>query len=120
VPRRQARHIERRLTPAEEARVRTTPAQAEAEKEELLTLARRYKMEHDSLAAPLKAALRLLKAERLAQGLSLGAIERATGIGRPALSRLEREADPNPTIGTLARYADALGKRVVIGLEEKE
>ena len=43
-----------------------------------------------------------------------------TGIGRSALSRLENDEIANPTIVTLTRYADALGKKLSIALAEKE
>ena len=62
-------------------------------------------------------AFRLLKAERQALGLSLSDIEEKSGIGRAALSRLENEAEPNPTVVTLTRYAEALGKRLVVSFQ---
>jgi hypothetical protein len=39
---------------------------------------------------------------------------------RPNLSRLENEAESNPTIATLTRYAEALGKRLFIALADGE
>ena len=55
-----------------------------------------------------------LRRERQAQGLSLSDVERRSGIGRAALSRLENETELNPTVVTLTRYAEALGKEVVV------
>jgi hypothetical protein len=34
------------------------------------------------------------------------------------LCRLENDLEPNPTVSTLMRYAQALGKRLVISLED--
>ena len=58
-----------------------------------------------------------LKSAREAQGLSLADIRDRTGIERSALSRVEN-AVPNITIRTLERYAEAVGKRIVIQLED--
>jgi transcriptional regulator with XRE-family HTH domain len=44
----------------------------------------------------------------------LSDVEKRTGIGRAALSRLENETELNPTVVTLTRYAEALGKEVVV------
>ena len=58
-----------------------------------------------------KAVLRL-KQLREEAGLSLADVAERTGIDRAAICRLENGQHQNPTIGTLNRYADALGKRV--------
>jgi transcriptional regulator with XRE-family HTH domain len=62
-------------------------------------------------------AFRLLKAERQALGLSLSDLEEKSGIGRSALSRLENDKEPNPTVVTLTRYAAALGKHLVVSFK---
>lgn len=62
-------------------------------------------------------AISALKQAREAQGLSLADIRDRTGIERSALSRLETET-PNVTVRTLERYAEALGKRVVIAITD--
>ena len=62
----------------------------------------------------------MLKAERLRQGLSLSDVEARTGIERPNLSRLENEAKANPTVSTLTRYAEALGKKLLIVLADHQ
>ena len=66
----------------------------------------------------LKAAMQLLQAERIRQGLSLSDIQRKTGIEPPNLSRLENDNSANPTIATLTRYAEALGKKLEIVLTD--
>jgi transcriptional regulator with XRE-family HTH domain len=65
----------------------------------------------------------VLKAERMKKGLSLADMKERTGIERSALSRLENNAEANPTVNTLTRYADAVGKKVFVVLtnaDEKE
>ncbi len=55
-----------------------------------------------------------LKAAREAKGLSLAAIYEQTGIDRSAISKLENVTNENPTIGTLLRYAEFVGKLLQI------
>ena len=62
-------------------------------------------------------AITALRQAREAQGLSLADVRDRTGIERSALSRLENET-PNVTIRTLERYAEALGKRLVIEIAD--
>ena len=69
-------------------------------------------------ARAVKSVCAALKVAREEQGLSLGDIERLTGIDRSALSKLERGERPNVTCETLGRYAAALGKQLVIGLAD--
>lgn len=40
----------------------------------------------------------------------------STGIEKNNLSRLEHASHPHPTLDTLCRYADAVGKKIVIAL----
>ena len=56
----------------------------------------------------------VLKAERVKKGLSLADMKERTGIERSTLSRLENNVAANPTINTLSRYADAVGKKVFV------
>lgn len=65
------------------------------------------------------AFLKHLRGLREAAGLSLADVADRTGMDKAFLSRLETWQG-NPTLDTLARYADALGKRVVFGIEECE
>jgi predicted transcriptional regulator len=65
----------------------------------------------------IKQLLHKLRQAREAANLSLADIAERTGMDKAALSRLET-GQGNPTIDTLARYAAALGKRVVFGVEE--
>ena len=69
---------------------------------------------------PLRQLLAALRAERERQGLSLADINERTGIDRAALSRLENNEDANPTLNTLERYAEAVGKQMVVLLSDSE
>jgi ABC-type phosphate transport system auxiliary subunit len=103
---RQAQHVRRQLTPEERARVNEARRLTNAEASEIRRKAKQLKAESDSARATLQDALRLLKAERVRQGLSLADIQNRTGIERPNLSRLENEGSSNPTVATLTRYAE--------------
>jgi hypothetical protein len=113
---RQARRQYRKISAADRAKYDALRKQLDSEKGVILAEARRHKAAHDAAAGDLRKAFELLKAERLSQGLSLSDIRDRTGIGRSAISRLENDPQANPTIATLTRYADALGKRVAITL----
>ena len=43
-----------------------------------------------------------------------------TGIERSTLSRLENDAAANPTVDTLVKYADAVGKKVLVVLADAD
>ncbi len=59
------------------------------------------------------AALRALREQ---QGLSITDLAERTGMDRAMISRLENGQIDNPTIATMARYAKALGKKVLVSL----
>ena len=79
-----------------------------------MALGRQIKGRHERL----RQAIAALKSKREELGLSLVEVGERTGIGKANLSRLENAANPNPTIGTLMRYADALGTEILITLAE--
>ena len=91
-------------------------AELASEKDEVLAAARESKAAYDALAPELREVLRLLKAEREAQGLSLAEIESRSGLAQSKLARLENDSEPNPTLSTLRRYATALGKKLSVRL----
>jgi DNA-binding XRE family transcriptional regulator len=105
---------EERLTPAEVERYRQIREQVAAE---LPDLVQRH-AERVATLDQLQDLLRALKAAREERGLSLADMTRLTGMDRSALSRLETGQRPNPTIETLTRYADAVGKRLVVLLTD--
>jgi DNA-binding phage protein len=116
--RREIKHTHRQLTPEERARVTEARRLIADEEPEIRHKAREYKRAYEAGRATLQDALKLLKAERERMGLSLAEVSERTGIERPNLSRLENEPEANPTVATLSRYADALGKRLLIVLAE--
>jgi len=59
-----------------------------------------------------------LKAAREAKGLSLTDLTELTGMDRSAISKLETGGRPNPTVETLFRYAEAVGKRIMVSLAD--
>ncbi len=54
-----------------------------------------------------------LRTARESAGISLRELEERTGISRGNLSRLET-GEANPTVTTLRRYAEAIGKTITI------
>jgi ribosome-binding protein aMBF1 (putative translation factor) len=64
-------------------------------------------------------AVQLRKA-REAAGLSAAEVARRTGLAAETISRLETGALTNPTYQTLARYAVAVGVRLVLTAEKGE
>ncbi len=66
----------------------------------------------------LQEVTELLQAARESRGMTLEQLQQATGIDAALLSKLLK-ADGNPTLYTLQRVADALGKRLVFSLAEK-
>jgi DNA-binding phage protein len=68
----------------------------------------------------LQALVGELRKAREAQGKSLIAMQRATGIDRAALSRIETGENGNPTVTTLMRYARAVGRKINVVLSEIE
>lgn len=116
---RRARRVKRALSSAERQTYRELRERIDAERDEIIAEARRRKQVHDAVAAELRQAFRLLKNERQAQGLSLADMQERTGMSRSAISRLENDDAANPTIETLTRYAEALGKQLAITLTDK-
>lgn len=116
---REARRIRRPLGDSDKEKYRRLRGALDQEKGEILAQARRFKAARAMTAAELRHAVELLKAERLAQGLSLSDVEQRTGLGKSALSRLETDPDANPTLATLARYAEALGKQLAVSLHDR-
>jgi DNA-binding XRE family transcriptional regulator len=101
---------DRRLTADEVAKYRKVREQIERELPELIS------RHHDRIAAREQLAhiLGELKAARESKGLSLADLTRLTGMDRSALSKLENGQRSNPTMETLVRYAEAVGKRLIV------
>jgi hypothetical protein len=87
------------------------------EKAGLSRIAHAFRRQQQAAEVELSRAAELLKAERQEQGLSLADIHAKTG--RAAICRLENLVDANPTVATLDRMAAALGKKLVIALQDR-
>lgn len=105
---------DRRLTPEEAAKYKKVREQIA---EELPELIERHHARMEALDQ-LQELLRQLKAAREERGLSLADLTDLTGMDRSALSKLETGQRPNPTVETLVRYAEAVGKRLVVSLAD--
>jgi DNA-binding Xre family transcriptional regulator len=104
----------RRLSPDEAAKYRAVRQRVA---EELPDLIARHRQRMATLDY-LQELLVQLKAAREAKGLSLAEVMEITGMDRSALSKLETGQRANPTVETLARYAEAVGKRLVVSLAD--
>ena len=104
----------RRLTPEEAAKYKAIREQVAGELPELI------ERHHERMAAldQVEELLKQLKMAREQQGLSLADVTERTGMDRSALSKLETGQRPNPTVETLVRYAEAVGKRLVVSLAD--
>jgi DNA-binding phage protein len=105
---------DQRLTPEEAARYGQIREQVAGELPELIT--RHH--ERTTTLDELQDLLAQLKATREVRGLSLADVTRLTGMDRSALSKLETGRRPNPTVDTLVRYAEAVGKRLCVTLAD--
>ena len=103
-----------RLTSEEAAKYQTVREQVAGE---LPQLTGRH---HERMAAldQVGQLLERLKAARGEKGLSLADLTRLTGMDRSALSKLETGKRWNPTVETLVRYAEAVGKHLVVSLAD--
>ncbi len=103
---------DRKLTPQEAAKYRKIREEVELEKPEIIAKAQQARTE--ARRQQLAAIMQELRAAREAKGLSLADIYQRTGIDRSAISKLENVTNENPTIDTLLRYAEVVGKRLQI------
>ncbi len=102
----------RRLTRAEAAKYRGIREKINAELPELLE---RHEQRMTAFGQ-FQSLVVQLKAAREKMGLSLSDLTERTGMDRSALSKLETGQRVNPTIETLVRYADAVGKKLIVSL----
>src|SRR5881628_28942 len=104
----------RRLTREEAARYKDIRQKISKELPDLID--RHY--ERITALDQLHDLLMQLKAAREAKGLSLSDLTELTGMDRSALSKLETGQRANPTVETLVRYAEAVGKRLIVKLSD--
>lgn len=106
---------DRKLTRREAAKYSRIRRQIEAEKPEINARIR-AKL---ATAETIRELGRQLKELREAQGKSLADMRRLTGMDRSAISKLERGERENPSMDTLIRYAQALGKTVLVSISDE-
>ncbi len=106
----------RQLTAEEAAKYEAVREQVAAELPELVA---RHEERLASLDR-LETLFAQLKEAREAKGLSLADVTELTGMDRSALSKLETGQRANPTVDTLVRYAEAVGKRLVVSLADAQ
>ncbi|MCZ6873207.1 MAG: helix-turn-helix transcriptional regulator [bacterium] len=114
------KRIYREATEEEEERHKRIREQVQAE---LPDIKKRAKLKLDEVmqhGIAIQHTMSVLKAERMKKGLSLSNMKERTGIERSTLSRLENNEEGNPTVNTLARYAEAVGKKVLIVLADAD
>lgn len=105
---------DRRLTPEEAANYKEIRQKIAEELPDLIARHHERMASHDQL----QDLFLQLKAAREAKGLSLADVTELTGMDRSALSKLETGQRANPTVETLVRYAEAVGKRLVVSLAD--
>ena len=105
---------DRRLTPEEAVKYQAIRQQVAQELPDLIARHQERIGTHDQL----QELHMQLKAAREAKGLSLADLTKLTGMDRSALSKLETGQRANPTMETLVRYAEAVGKRLVVSLAD--
>jgi DNA-binding Xre family transcriptional regulator len=105
---------DRRLTPEEAKKYRDIRQKVAKELPDLIARHQERMASFDSLSELLKQ----LKVAREERGLSLADLTERTGMDRSALSKLETGQRPNPTLDTLVRYAEAVGKHLAFSLAE--
>ena len=107
----------RKLTDEEAAKYRKIRQQIQAEKPEII--ARANAARREARRKQLAAVMQQLKAARAAKGLSLADVNQRTGIDSSALAKLENITNENPTIETLMRYAEVVGKQLDIRVRDR-
>lgn len=118
MPKQRGQRIYRPATDEERKRHAQVREQIATELPEIRQRARERLALLKNEGTPLRQVLTALRAERERQGLSLADINERTGIDRAALSRLENNEDANPTLATLERYAEAVGKQMIVLLSD--
>lgn len=105
----------RKLTDEEKTRLHQLREEVEGEREDILEQGRAAFAAHEQA---MEDTIQLLKVMRESLGISLQEVADRMGTDQANLHRLENSSS-NPTFATLHRYAEALGKRLRITLEDE-
>ena len=114
------KRIYRQATVEEQERHKRIREQIQEELPDIKQRAKQKLAEAMQRGIAIQHTMAVLKSERVKKGLSLSDMKERTGIERSTLSRLENNAEANPTINTLTRYADAVGKKVFVVLADSD
>ena len=114
------KRISRPATVEEQKRHKRIREHVQEELPDIEQRARQKLAEAMQRSVTIQHTIALLKSERLKKGLSLAGMKERTGIERSTLSRLENDAEANPTVDTLTKYADAVGKKVLVVLADAD
>jgi len=108
------KRIYRQATVEEQERHKRIREQIQEELPDIQQRAKQKLAEAMQRGIAIQHTMAVLKAERMKKGLSLSDMKERTGIERSTLSRLENNAEANPTVNTLTKYADAVGKKMFV------
>jgi len=114
------KRIYRQATVEEQERHKRIREQIQEELPDIQQRAKQKLAEAMQRGIAIQHTMAVLKAERMKKGLSLSDMKERTGIERSTLSRLENNAEANPTVNTLTKYADAVGKKMFVVLADSE
>ncbi len=110
-----AKRTTKRITAEERERIKQLQAYIERQHQASFRPLKKTKYTLDSTPeVPVTQVLPVLKMIRQAQGQSLTDLSKLTGMRVESLSRLENLINTNPQLETLIRYAEALGKKLMI------
>jgi hypothetical protein len=115
----ETRKIDR--TPEEQARIQALRERFQSERpthEELIASGEYEGPISQGSLVSYFATVAKLKRERQRQGLTLSDVADRSGLDIGLLSRLENGKVVNPTLTTLWRYADALGRTVTLDVSD--
>ncbi len=106
-----------RMTPDEAARFREAVAEEEQGKEANVAAAREHVAHVLARCDRVASVVRQLRESREAANVSLRDLETRTGIPVRVWEQLETSQAPDPSLGLLMRYAEALGRELVVALK---
>ncbi len=109
------RRVRMELTPSQRETMSKAEAEVEKEKDWILAKSAAARKKH---AAQVERLATRLREARQSADLSLTQLAERTGMTRQAISRIESGENRNPTISTIVRLAEALGKECVIDLTD--
>lgn len=114
------RRIHLELTPEQKEIVRQMQEEAEADREELIALARKHWAADIAAVSRFEPLIHALKAAREERGVSLTELAERTGVNESIRARLETNPAPNISLAILQCYASALHKELVITLADAQ